>query len=107
MDDVTRALAAGPPMSESVAGELRSLMREFPFDSFGRRVHSLGTVGERVVAEATPWSDEVREVLAEFEATLKPHHLSDEAHRSMAFASGIDRLYGLLDELSLIAEPNP
>lgn len=107
MDDVTHALADGPPVSDSVAVELGSLMREFPFDSFGRRVDSLGAAGDRLIAEATPWSDEVRDLLGEFEALLKPHHLSDEAHRAMVFAAGIDRLYGLLDELSRIAEPNP
>jgi len=107
MDDVTRALAAGPPVSDSVAAELGALMRDFPFESFGRRVDSLGTTGDRLLAEATPWGDEVRALLTEFEAALKPYHLSDEAHQAMAFASGIDRLYGLLDELSLIAEPNP
>jgi hypothetical protein len=74
---------------------------------FGRRVDLLATAGERLVAEAAPWSGEVRQVLTEFESVLKPNHLSDEAHRAMAFASGIDRLYGLLDELSRIAEPNP
>lgn len=107
MDDVTRAYPPGPPVSDSVAGELSSLIRQFPFDSFGRRVDLLAAAGERLVAEAAPWSDEVRQVLTEFEAMRKPHHLSDEAHRAMVFASGIDRLYGLLDELSLIAEPNP
>ena len=107
MDDVTRAFPPGPPVSDSVAHELASLIREFPFDSFGRRVDALGATGDRLVAEATPWSLEVRALLVEFEATLKPHHFSDVAHRAMAFTSGIDRLYGLLDELSLIAEPNP
>lgn len=107
MDDVTRVLAAGPPMPESVAHELRPLIPQFPFESFGRRVDSLAAAGDRLVAEASPWSDEVRELLGEFEAVLKPHHLSDEAHRAMEVAAGIDRLYGLLDELSLIAEPNP
>lgn len=107
MDDVTRAPAAGPPVSGSVAFELGSMIPQFPFESFGRRIHLLGATGDRLIAEASPWSDEVRQVLTEFEATLKPHHLTDEAHRAMAFASGVDRLYGLLDELSLIAEPNP
>lgn len=107
MDDVTRASAAGPPGSDSVADELGSLIQPFLFESFGRRVDLLAATGGRLVAEAAPWGDEVRQVLTEFEAVLKPHHLSDEAHRAMAFASGVDRLYGLLDELSLIAEPNP
>lgn len=107
MDDVTRPLADGLPVSDLVAVELRSLMRAFPFDSFGRRVDSLRAAGDRLIAQAAPWSDEVRELLGEFEALLKPHRLSDEAHQAMAFAAGIDRLYGLLDELSRIAEPNP
>ena len=107
MDDVTHAPWLRPPVSDSVALELRSLMRGFPFDSFGRRVDLLGTSGDRLIAKATPWSSEVRELLGEFEALLKPHHLSDEAHRAMEVAAGIDRLYGLLDERSRIAEPDP
>jgi hypothetical protein len=94
-------------VSGSVAHEIGSLIPQFPFESFGRRVDLLADTGDSLVAEAAPWGGEVRQVLTEFEALLKPQHLSDEAHRAMAFASGIDRLYGLLDELSLIAEPNP
>ena len=107
MDDVTHAPWLRPRVSDSAAVKLGSLMREFPFGSFGRWVGSLGAAGNRLIARATPWSDEVRELLGEFEALLKAHQLSDEAHRVMAFAAGIDRLYGLLDELSRIAEPNP
>lgn len=107
MDDVTHAHVVRPPVSDSVAAELRTLMREFPFGAFGRRVDSLGAVGDQLIAQASPWSDEVRPLLTEFEVVLKPHHLSDEAHRAMGFAAGIDRLYGLLDELCRIAEPNP
>lgn len=94
-------------MSDATAVELLTLMRGVPFDGFGRRIDSLAVEGDRLIAAVSPWADSVRRSLGEFEQALKPYQLTDEAHRAMTVAVGIDRLYDLLDELSLTAEPNP
>lgn len=107
MTDDTHAPGTGPGTPAHLADRFQRLVDELVPEEMRWELGRLAVEGDQILCQLRPWSHRCWDVFERFEALLKPHSLSDERHGVIGVAVGIDRLYGIMNKLSLLAEPHP
>jgi hypothetical protein len=105
MTDDTHAPAHGTGSADRIATEFQDLVGALVPEEMRVELGRLAVQGDQILCDLRPWTRSCREVFERFEAVLRPHQLSDDRHWAVGTAIGIDRLYGIMNKLSLLSEP--